>query len=157
MITKPIKNFLEIPYDELEELNLEYNPFGSMTMKRPDMAAGKEPDSCYYIQNEARVRGKIQLDLTQDPPPDLALEIDITSSSLNPLDIYADLGVPEVWRYDGRTIRFYQLQERKYLELPHSPTFPFLTAAKVVEFLEQCQNLGLTTALRLLREWVRSR
>ncbi|MEO8892528.1 MAG: Uma2 family endonuclease, partial [Coleofasciculaceae cyanobacterium] len=73
------------------------------------MKAGKEPDSCYYIQNEAQVRGKIELDFTVDPPPDLALEIDITSSSINQLEIYADLGIPEVWRYDGRTIHFYQL------------------------------------------------
>ncbi len=141
----------------VDELNLNIEMAGSMTIKRPEMRTGKEPDSCYYIQNEARVRGKNKLDFTQDPPPDLALEIDITNSSLNQLEIYADLGVPEVWRYDGNTLRFYQLQKEKYLECNHSPTFPFLSATKVIEFLEQCQTLGVTTALRLLREWVRNR
>ena len=139
----------------LEELNLEYNLFGSMTIKRSDKSAGKEPDSCYYIQNEARVRGKTKLDFTEDPPPDLALEIDITSSSLNQLALYADLGVPEVWRYDGRTLRFYQLQDREYVECSNSPTFPILPASKVIEFLEQCKTLGVLTSLRQLREWVR--
>ncbi|NWF60317.1 MAG: Uma2 family endonuclease [Fischerella sp.] len=128
-----------------------------MTIKRPDMRVGKEPGSCYYIQNEALVRGKNKLDFTQDPPPDLAIEKDITNISLNQLEIYADLGVPEVWRYDGSTLGFYQLQDQKYLECKFSPTFPFLTASKVIEFLEQCQKLGVTTGLRLLREWVRNR
>ena len=64
----------------IEELNLEYSPGGSFTLKLQERAAGKKPNSCYYIENEARVRGKKDIDLTQDPPPDLALEIDITSS-----------------------------------------------------------------------------
>ncbi|MCX7593253.1 MAG: Uma2 family endonuclease [Fischerella sp.] len=128
-----------------------------MTIKRPDMRVSKEPDSCYYIQSEARVRGKKKLDFTQDPPPDLAIEIDITNSYLNQLEIYADLGVPKVWRYDGSTLGFYQLQDQKYVECNFSPTFPLLTASKVIEFLEKCQKLGVTTGLRLLREWVRNR
>ncbi len=139
----------------IEELNLEYNLFGSMTIKRPDMAVGKEPDSCYYIQNEAQVRGKTKLDFTIDPPPDLALEIDITSSSLNQLEIYADLGVSEVWRYDGRTLTFYQLQGNKYAESLHSPTFPMLAAPKVIEFLQQCQTIGVATSVQQFRAWVR--
>lgn len=138
----------------VEELNLEFNPGGSMTLKRSDMRVGKEPDSCYYIQNEARVRGKTTIDLTQDPPPDLAIEIDITSSSLNQLALYADLGVPEVWRYDGRRLKIYQLQKGEYIECAYSPTFPLLPATKVEEFLEQCQITGVTTSVRQLREWV---
>ncbi|HEY9694725.1 MAG TPA: Uma2 family endonuclease [Oculatellaceae cyanobacterium] len=140
----------------LEEFNLEYNLFGSMTIKRPDIRAGKEPDSCYYIQNEALVRGKKTLDFTQDPPPDLALEIDISISSLNQLELYADLGVKELWIYDGRTIRFYQLENGDYLECDRSPSFPILPASRVIEFLEQCQTLGVITALRQFREWLRS-
>ena len=66
-----------------EEINIDVRMGGSVTLKRSEMSAGKEPDSCYYIQNAARVRGKKEIDLTQYPPPDLALEIDITSSSLN--------------------------------------------------------------------------
>lgn len=140
----------------IEELKLEYNLFGSMTIKRQDMKAGKEPDSCYYIQNEAQVRGKIELDFTVDPPPDLALEIDITSSSINQLEIYADLGIPEVWRYDGRTIHFYQLQGKKYVECDRSPTFPILAAPKVSEFLEQCKTIGVATSSNQFRAWARN-
>lgn len=82
----------------IEELNLEYELGGSVTLKRPERAAGKELDLCYYIQNAALVRGNTELDLTSLPPPDLAVEVDITNSSLNQLDLYADIGVPEVWR-----------------------------------------------------------
>lgn len=139
----------------IEELNIEYNPFGSMTIKRQKKGVAKEPDSCYYIQNEARVRGKIELDFTQDPPPDLAIEVDITSSSLNQFDIYADLGVPEIWRYDGEKIKFYQLQNEEYRECDRSPTFPILTVTKVEEFLDRCQSLGVSTAVREFRGWVR--
>jgi len=81
-------------------LNLEIYPTGSTTFKRLNQARGAEPDSSFYIQNAARIRGKREIDLTQDPPPDLVVEIDITSSSLNRFQIYATLGVPELWRYD---------------------------------------------------------
>ncbi len=139
----------------VEELNLEFNPGGSVTLKRRDRSVGKEPDSCYYIQNEARVRGKTEIDLTQDPPPDLAIEIDITSSSLNQLALYADLGVPEIWRFDGRRLKIYQLQKGEYIECDRSPTFPLLPATKVEEFIEQCQTTGVITSVRQFREWVR--
>ncbi|MEG4996817.1 Uma2 family endonuclease [Microcoleus sp. B4-D4] len=140
----------------IEELNLEYNPFGSMTIKKRKKAAGKEPDSCYYIQNEALVRGRTELDFARDPAPDLALEIDITSSSLNQFDLYADLGVPEIWRYDGRSVKFYQLQNGEYTECNFSRAFPMLPTAKVDEFIDRTQTAGATAAVREFREWVKN-
>lgn len=140
----------------VDELNLNIKMGGSITLKRANMRAGKEPDSCYYIQNEDLVRGKTEIDLTQDPPPDLALEIDITSSSLNQFDLYADLGVPEIWRYDGRKLQFYQLQNGEYVECDRSPTFPIIPATKVIEFLDNCKTLGITSSVRKFREWVRN-
>ena len=140
----------------VEELNVEFNLGGSVTLKRSNMRVGKEPDSCYYIQNKARVRGKTEIDLTQDPPPDLAIEIDITNSSLNQLALYADLGVPEIWRFDGRRLKIYQLQNEEYIECDYSPTFPLLPATKVEEFIEQCQITGVITSVRQFREWVRN-
>ncbi len=140
----------------VDELNLNIEMGGSFTLKREEKAAGKEPDSYYYIQNEARIRGKKEIDLTQDPPPDLALEIDITSSSLNQLALYASLGVPEVWRYNGQRLQIYQLQQEEYVECDRSPTFPLLAATKIEEFLEQCQNLGVTAAVRQFREWIKN-
>ncbi|MEB3338700.1 MAG: Uma2 family endonuclease [Leptolyngbyaceae bacterium] len=90
-----------------EELGVEIRSLGSRTCDREDLARGLEPDQCYYIQNAPAVWNKAQIDLRQDPLPELAIEIDITSSSMNRLDIYADLGVPEVWRYDGRSLTIY--------------------------------------------------
>lgn len=139
-----------------EELDRNHNVFGSMTIKRPDLEAGKEPDSCYYFANEPAVRGKTKLDFTQDPPPDLAIEIDITSSSLNQLALYAALGVGEVWRYDGSELIFYQLQSAKYVVVDRSPTFSLLTPARVLEFLAECQTDGLNQAVKTLRSWVRA-
>jgi len=140
----------------VEELNLNIELGGSVTLKRQEKAVGKEPDSCYYIQKAIALRGKTKLDLTEDPPPDLALEIDITSSSLNQFEIYADLGVPEIWRYNGRTLQIYQLQNGEYIECSNSPTFPLLPATRVDQYLEECKILGIITALRHFRNWVRN-
>jgi len=137
-----------------ETIDLDYAPCGSMTIKRPDLAAGKEPDSCYYFANESAVRGKTKLDFTQDPPPDLAVEIDITSSSLNQLALYATLGVGEVWRYDGSGLIFYQLQSAKYVVVDRSLIFPMLAPHRVLEFLSDCQADGINQAVKNLRKWV---
>jgi Uma2 family endonuclease len=137
-----------------EELDQDYNLAGSMTIKRPDLESGKEPDSCYYIANELAVRGKTKLDFTQDPPPDLAVEIDITSSSLNQLALYATLGVSEVWRYDGTALIFYQLQSGKYVSVDRSPTFTILSPDRVLDFLSDCQIHGMNRAVKLLKEWI---
>lgn len=138
-----------------EELSIEIRSLGSKTCKREDLARGLEPDQCYYIQNERVVREIDQIDLNQYPPPDLVIEIDITSSSINRLDLYAALGVPEVWRYDGSTIRIYQLKETNYQLCDFSPTFPFLHPSEVVRFLEM-RKMGETSLMRSFREWVRN-
>ena len=137
-----------------EALDRDYALAGSMTIKRPDLAAGKEPDSCYYFANELAVRGKIKLDFTQDPPPDLAIEIDITSSSINQLSLYATLSVGEVWRYDGTVLKFYQLQSGKYVNVDRSPTFKMLSPDRVLEFLTDSQIHGINRAVKLLKEWI---
>lgn len=139
-----------------ETLDLGYALAGSITIKRPDLEAGKEPDSCYYFTNESAVRGKTELDFTQDPPPDLAVEIDITSSSLNQLALYATLGVGEVWRYDGEKLTFYQLQLGKCAIADRSPTFPTLSPDRVLEFLSDCQVDGINQAVKNLRAWIQT-
>ena len=139
-----------------EELNIEICSLGSLTCKREDLARGLEPDQCYYIHNESVVRNLEQIDLNQDPPPDLAIEIDITSSSINRLTLYAALGVPEVWRYDGNQLIIYQLQDGEYLACASSPTFPQLTSSEIIRFLELRKTTGETSLIRLFREWVRN-
>lgn len=139
-----------------EELNIEICSLGSLTCKREDLARGLEPDECYYIQNEPVIRSLEQIDLNQDPPPDLAVEIDITSSSINRLALYAALGVPEVWRYDGSRLIIYQLEGGEYRVCDRSSTFPLITSSEIIRFLELRKSNGETTLIRLFREWVRN-
>jgi Uma2 family endonuclease len=122
----------------VEELNLEIKTMGSTTLKRPDLQKGVEPDNCYYIQNEPLVAGK-KVDLSQDPPPDLIVEVDITHTDINKLDLYASMGVPEFWRYNGQILRIYQLQADKYLEVENSPTFSRNIKEQLYQFLQDGQ------------------
>lgn len=140
----------------LEELDIEFLTLGSTTFKNADILKGIEPDQCFYIQNEAAVRGKKRLDLTTDPPSDLALEIDITSRT-HP-ETYAALGVRELWRRVGQTIRIYQLQAGQYVEVSESPTFPgWSLQAEIPAYVEQSQVDGRNKTMRAFRQWVRSR
>src|SRR5688500_8985660 len=87
------------------ELDVPMSRFGSTTFRKKKLRKGAEPDECYYVQNEPRVRGKADLDLKRDPPPDLVIEIDVTSSTVPKQPIYAALGVAEVWRFDGTRLQ----------------------------------------------------
>lgn len=139
-----------------DELNVEICSLGSLTCRREDLARGLEPDECYYIENENVVWDKEQIDLNQDPPPDLVVEIDVTSSSIDRLSLYASLGVPEVWRYDGNRLKIYQLEAQEYTERDVSPTFPFLSQVEMLRFLELRRTTKENALIRLFREWVRS-
>jgi Uma2 family endonuclease len=138
-----------------EELDIEIRSLGSRTCDRADLARGLEPDQCYYIQNEALVRGVAQIDLNQFPPPDLALEIDITSSSINRLSIYAALGVPEVWRYDGQTLTILSWQNGEYLSQDRSTALPLLNAEDLVRFLALRNTIGETKLVKQFRRWLK--
>lgn len=138
-----------------EELNLEIFPTGSTTLKRKDLRRGAEPDSSYYIRNEARVRNKTEINLNNDPPPDLVVEVDLTSSSLDRFQIYASLGVPELWRYDEGVLHIYQLQQGEYVECSNSPTFAQLPLVEIPRFLEESQRIGVMEMTRNFRNWVR--
>src|SRR5450432_2909089 len=125
-----------------EEFNIEWRGFGSMTHKREDLQRGFEPDACFYFKNEALMRGKKRLDLTIDPPPDLVVEIDITHPSIKKLPLFAALGVPEVWLFDGTVIEIVWLKEGRYVKSENSSSLPLVTAAIVTAFLRESQNLG---------------
>ena len=140
-----------------DELEVDYEPLGMTTWKRPDMEKGLESDQCYYIRNEAIVREREELDLEVDPPPDLAVEVDITSSSLNRMAIYAELRVPEVWRYDCRTLTMYRLQaDGSYRPCETSLSFPGLRPADVERFLELGRTMAQRVWARAIRDWVRA-
>ncbi|MEC4813810.1 MAG: Uma2 family endonuclease [Scytonema sp. PMC 1069.18] len=138
----------------LEELDIEFLPLGSTTFKNQLMSKGIEPDNCFYIQNEEAVRGKDRLDLTIDPPPDLALEIDVTSRTHS--NIYEALGVPELWRFEQGKLQINVLQQGQYVELAFSPTFPNFPLKQVIpEYLQQSKNAGRNKTMKAFRAWVK--
>ncbi len=140
-----------------DELNLNLKKFGSLTLKREKKLKGAEPDSCYYIQNEPLVRSKQEIDLDNDPPPDLVLEIDITSGSLDKRPIYAAVGVPELWRYNGNKLEVFVLQpsSQDYQQVNQSPTLPWMPLDVIPKFIRQSLADGETATLRAFRAWVR--
>jgi Uma2 family endonuclease len=140
----------------LDELDCNWEPLGSTTLKRQEMESGIEPDDCFYIQNHALMIGKEQIDLSVDPPPDLALEIDVTSKTQ--LSAYEALRIPEIWRYEDNKLRVYGLRAGKYVKLQNSPTFPeFPVVEGILQFLEMSQTAGTRPALKAFRIWVRER
>lgn len=146
-----IGQFIEIL---TEELNLNLKTMESTTLRRPGLKAGAEPDQGYYIENEPLVRGKI-VDLAQDPPPDLVVEVDITHSDIDKNALYAELGVPEFWRYNGKILTLYRLEDDRYQETPISPTFPTVPKERLYAFLQECAQLGETAAKGEFRQWIR--
>jgi Uma2 family endonuclease len=153
----PKSNFGNFIVALAEELEIEIKSAGSTTLKRRIANRGIEPDNCYYIQNEPAVRSRQELDLETDPPPDLAIEIDITSSSVNKFGIYSALGVPELWRYNGRLLKFYQLIEGQYVECEFSSAFPLVSVAEMSRFIEQRKTIGEIALLKSFRGWVKEK
>ena len=140
-----------------EELGLEVRSLGSRTCDHEDLSQGLEPDQCYYIQNEPLVRALDQIDLSESPPPDLAVEIDITSSSLNRFKIYAQLAVPEVWRYSSKALTIHLLQDGAYRKTEDSVALAPLTANDFSSILSIYQTMGENSLIRQFRESLRNR
>ncbi|NEU75262.1 Uma2 family endonuclease [Hassallia byssoidea VB512170] len=153
----PKSNFGNFIVALAEELEIEIKSAGSTTLKRRTAKRGIEPDNCYYIQNELAIRGKETLDLETDPAPDLAIEIDITSSSVNKLGIYSALGIAELWRYNGRDLKFYQLREGQYVECEFSIAFPIVSVSDISRFIQQSKTMGEIALLKSFRAWVREK
>lgn len=145
--------FLDVLTDES---NLDKQSGGSTTFRRKDLDRGLEPDKCFYLENEALVRAKDEIDLSVDPPPDLAVEVDISRSSLNRLGIYAAIKVPEVWRYDGEGLTILGLEaNEQYHERSTSRHFPTFPIHRLAEFLKLAGTMSETQLLRRFRDWVR--
>ena len=136
-----------------EELEINIHPLGSTTYKHPELS-GAEPDECFYIRNIDAIRGKQRLQ-PSDPPPDLVIEIDITSSSRDRLQVYASLGVPEVWIYDGNSLTIQQLQNEEYLTSTNSQFFPSIPIPELTLFLQQAKTIDYLELIRMFRSWVR--
>jgi len=146
-----IESFVEVLVDELE---IELRSLGSLSLKREDLSRFVEPDTYFYIQNEALVRGR-NINLDEIPPPDLVVESDYTHSSLNKFTIYEALGVPELWRYTKETLEVYQLIEGEYQRSDKSLAFPFLPLDEIPGFIEQSKEVGQRLAVRLFQQRIR--
>jgi Uma2 family endonuclease len=147
-----ISNLVEIL---LEELDVEFRNLASTTFKSETMQQGLEADSCFYIENEAAVRGKKRIDLTVEPPPDLAIEIDI--SSRTQLNNYEALGVGELWRFNGTKLEINLLQAGRYVQVTESPHFPGLPLLGEVipQYLKQSKIEGRNKTMKAFRAWVK--
>ncbi|NEQ95872.1 MAG: Uma2 family endonuclease [Cyanothece sp. SIO2G6] len=136
------------------ELGMKLKTMGSTTLDREMLDRSAEPDNAYYIQNQPLVAGR-DVDLDHDPPPDLVVEVDITHTDINKFQLYAAMGVPEFWRYNGAVWRIYALQNGEYQERSVSPTFPLVPKTKLYEFLATARQDEVDAELAL-REWLRS-
>lgn len=137
------------------ELGLKIKTMGSTTLNREDLNRGAEPDNAYYIQSYPKVIGKI-IDLAQDPPPDLIVEVDITNTDIDKNRLYASMGVPEFWRFDGNLLQILALNDSGYVEVSHSPTFNWIEKEDLYRFLEQSRIDEVEAEIEF-RAWVRSK
>jgi Uma2 family endonuclease len=136
------------------ELDLE--DLGSTTYKREDQERGFEPDSSFYIQHAAQIRDREKIDLAADPPPDLVIEIDLTSSSMDKLPMYAQLGVPEVWRDQKGGLTIYTLKGSAYTAQEESRVLPPLTSELITSMINQCKSLKRGEWRKRVRDWART-
>lgn len=139
-----------------EEFRVPLISLGMTTCRRQEVERGLEPDDCCYIKNWEKIRGKKRLDLSVDPPPDLAIEIDITRSSVKRMPIYAKLRVAEVWRFDGESLQVHILEAKgKYKESASSPTFPTVPIRQLTQFIKDGLDQDQASVGRKFRAWVR--
>lgn len=136
----------------LRHQKLDWQGFDPVTLKRVNQA-GVEPDACFYIQNRAAILGKDQIDLAIDPPPDLAIEVDLTSRT-NP-EVYSALRIPELWIYCQATLSIFQFNGSAYEESPNSATFPAIDVKQHLPgYVERTWSVGSSVALREFEEWL---
>ncbi|HEV3025790.1 MAG TPA: Uma2 family endonuclease [Pirellulales bacterium] len=140
-----------------EEMQIPIGCFGSTTWKadRAEKQGGLEADECYYILNERFVRECEDIDLSVVPPPDLAVEAEVSRSAVSKEPIYARLGVPELWRCDGKSLRTYRLHDGRYVEHEMSLNLSFLRVSDLMTFVEWRPGAGGTDWIREFRAWVR--
>lgn len=139
-----------------EEQEIESASCGSMTMQREDLQRGFEPDRCYYIARAPLVRAKEELNFTTDPPPDLAIEVDVMQRTIEKAPLYAAFGVPELWRYDGRQLHVFSLHGEQYRRATHSQSLPNFPVAEAEAVLAKLGTASDTQLAREFRKWVHS-
>lgn len=151
-----VKHVIEMIVELLSlEIGLDVYCLASTTFKSKDLKRGFEPDTCFYIQNLTSIEGKESIDLEVDPPPDLIIEIDITSQSINKFPIYASLNMPEIWRYDGENLIIYQLSNGAYIEVISSVALPQITSSDISDFIKKNVNKRSTALAKEIKDWAK--
>ena len=137
------------------DFHIPFAGYGSTTFKAEELMRGLEPDECYYIAHEAVVRDKDRFDLNVDPPPDLVLEMDITHRAIDRESIYAAMGVPEIWKYDGTDFECLLLNDRREYDIcDTSRSFPFLRPAELLPFVRST-GVSENEMVRAFRDWAK--
>lgn len=139
-----------------EEFRVNARSLGSSTYQREDIEKGFEPDSCFYFENEPKIRGVKRLDMSVHPAPDLIVEVDITSLSTGRQSIFAAFGVPEIWRFDGEKMQILRLENDKYVEIPNSLALPKVTPEILTEFIKKSEILSRLEWINEVRSWAKN-
>ncbi|MEJ7593525.1 MAG: Uma2 family endonuclease [Planctomycetaceae bacterium] len=145
LIGRVVETFTEV-------MEIEIQTVASTTFKRKDLQKAFEADESYYIEHAEQIRPKEEIDLTIDPPPDLVIEVEITSSAIRKMKLFAAMGVPEVWRHDGERLQMFCLQEGESRQIDASPSIPGLTVAMIDSVLEKRFEFGETALVRRFRQ-----
>lgn len=137
-------------------LRINILSFGSATMRKRKKRKGNEPDCCFYVQTADAIGNRIQIDFEIDPPPDIAVEVDVHHDSRDKFSIYAGLGVPEIWRFDEQAMIIYVLEQDRYEEVSASRALPMLTSQILTEVLTSLPDKGEFQALIAFDEWLQA-
>lgn len=137
-------------------LRINILSFGSATMRKRKKNKGNEPDACFYVQTADVIGNRLHIDFEIDPPPDIAVEIDVHHDSRDKFSIYAGLGVPELWRFDGQAMIIYVLEQGRYEEVTASRALPMLTSQVLTEALTSLREKGEFQALVAFDEWLQT-
>lgn len=137
-------------------LRLTILSFGSATMRKKKKKKGNEPDACFYVQTASVIGNRMHIDFAVDPPPDIVVEVDIHHDSLDKFSIYAALGAPEIWRYDGKRLTIYHLQQDQYVSVEQSIALPVLSGSVLTDFLNRLSQEGESPALVAFDQWLES-
>lgn len=138
-------------------LRINVRFFGSATIKKRPGRKGAEPDACFYVQSAESLGAKMRLDFAADPPPDIVVEVDIHHDSRSKFPIYGEIGVPEIWRFDGNELTIHLLERREYVQADKSHALPVLSAGVLTEFLKRLAVEGEFKAMQAFDEWLQTR
>lgn len=129
---------------------------GTTRWERPDLEKAKEADACFYLEHEPVIRGLKEIDLNIHPPPDLAIEVELTHSLADALKVYAALGVPEVWRHDGQALDFLHLEaDGTYAARDRSRSFPGLRSWEVLGWVQRADAIDQAAWSAEVEDWAR--